>query len=729
MKTKIQKLIVGLLVILLGMQATIPTIAQKNKVRKMENPYYHTTARISNKEEIVYEGLDTAEQLPRGPVSLSITDDGNFVVANQVENSAIEIASSGEIIQKVTFKNATTIGDAVKVGSEFFALDRNEEEPAILAFSTVTGETRKISNASPDAFRFTGWDNGTLNSGDVTRLTKIDGQNVNAPNAENVERGDQLKISPGNPFQTEPNRFRVWRGGKLLVEQVTDFPVAETRIIGSTGKGDFFIMVLELVGKTSLIFDQKILRFDSEGKLLGQARIPQEQIMPLDNDTALSADGNVFVLMPRWESLDILQLNFFEKLEPLVITEEKTGNLEATAQQTTSSLNAMTRSQIASIANSYTNSAAYINSISINGVCSGRVKPRYFGSANWYPSVPYSWGGSDNPSEFAAKMNLGNQSKIAGHAAGYYASCTPAGVDCSGFVGRAWGLSQHPFSTSSVVSSGYAYSIDWTILRQGDALNLAGTHIMLFDRSADANSAYVWEATTDADSRGWTDRAVYHTRTWSYLRSSYPYKPIRYSALSYSNPTARFSAISNRGIAYEGATAYYTVSPGSSITFNFDSSRSSANSGFIDGRYWKINGTLLSYAQSFNFTLGRGTHNVTLEITNSDGGRSTAKITIVITEVEILPPPSIWGILPSTVRLNTATWLKVTGQGFMQGLKGQIRTPAGGPWIISSGNTRYINSGEVWFQIVMGGAGSYTATLEIVNPNGTTARRNFSVIP
>jgi hypothetical protein len=649
-------------------EKAIPTIAPSKAGRKVESPYYRTLIRVPNSSGIVaYEGLDS-EQIPRGPVSLSVTSEGTFVVGNQVENSALEIARTGTPLHKVNFNSSGSIGDVVKINGEYYALDRSEGQATIVASSALTNETRQVALAPSDASRFSGSDLGSSWDGGIS-VTTVEGLEKNGFGGDTIERRDGLRVSSANPFQEDPNRVRVWRGENLLVDYRADYPVAESRILGSIKNGDFFLMTLELVGRQSLIFDQRVLRFNSNGELIGQTRIPQEQTMPLVNDTALSAEGDVYVMMPRAESLDILQLNFLKGLEPIVVKEEGNADSRDIPSQNIA-LASITRSQIAASANNYINSSAYINNTSINGACSGRVKPRYLGTAGWYPSVSYSWGGGDGPGEFAGKMNL---SKPAGHASGSYAACSPTvalpGVDCSGAVAREWGLGGgHPFGTSTVVSGGYASVIDWTMLRTGDALVWKDHHIMLFDASADTNNAYVWEATTDPDSRGYTDRVVYHTRTWSYLRSSYPYQPIRYTGLSYTNPSAGFWASTDAGISTEGTTAYYNVSPGGSKTFTFDSSRSRANAGSIDGRYWTIDGTLRSYSPSFSYTLGKGTHNVSLEITNTDGGRSVANATIVINEVQIVTVPTLAGYTwSSTPYANQAFGGTVTGTGFVIG--------------------------------------------------------------
>lgn len=99
-------------------------------------------------------------------------------------------------------------------------------------------------------------------------------------------------------------------------------------------------------------------------------------------------------------------------------------------------------------------------------------------------SAPYKWGGFDSVDGFAKRIGQ-PEAALAGSVCTCkeeaYNQCVvaaAAGVDCSGFVSRAWGLKSH-LSTGALMKVSYPLgTID--ALRPGDALDDAGSHVRLF---------------------------------------------------------------------------------------------------------------------------------------------------------------------------------------------------------------------------------------------------------
>ena len=119
-------------------------------------------------------------------------------------------------------------------------------------------------------------------------------------------------------------------------------------------------------------------------------------------------------------------------------------------------------------------------------VSAGAVQPisrrEIIANAQQCMGVPYVWGGT-----------------------------TSAGLDCSAFVSKAWGVSRHTTDNLAEI----ARRIDKNELQQGDALNLTtgrdsdgAGHVRLFDRWANAEKTQMWvyEETPP--------RAVHHVINW-----------------------------------------------------------------------------------------------------------------------------------------------------------------------------------------------------------------------
>jgi hypothetical protein len=149
-------------------------------------------------------------------------------------------------------------------------------------------------------------------------------------------------------------------------------------------------------------------------------------------------------------------------------------------------------------ASDYINNSTYLNSYHINdpsSQCSGRERPRYLNDAGYYPSVSYSWNDWDTVQVFNDYMSGGYNARFAGDINQTSEGCS-RGIDCSGFVSRAWGLDDH-YGTCSLETLSTALTAT-TALRQGDIMNRCNVtprHTIIFDQRY-GNGMFGYEATT-----------------------------------------------------------------------------------------------------------------------------------------------------------------------------------------------------------------------------------------
>jgi hypothetical protein len=135
--------------------------------------------------------------------------------------------------------------------------------------------------------------------------------------------------------------------------------------------------------------------------------------------------------------------------------------------------------------------------------------------------LAYDWGGMDSPESFERKLKEGQAA--GSHSQHGVTSCT-AGTDCSGFVTMCWKQKPvHEFSTATVrqIAGRPRYNV-FTDMKPGDALNKAGSHIVLFVRYNPDGTPFVCEASGSAK------RVVCRSRTWTSLRG---YHPLVYKAI------------------------------------------------------------------------------------------------------------------------------------------------------------------------------------------------------
>ncbi len=105
------------------------------------------------------------------------------------------------------------------------------------------------------------------------------------------------------------------------------------------------------------------------------------------------------------------------------------------------------------------------------------------------------------------------------------------------------------------------------------------------------------------------------------------------------SPTARVTMTSGGQTAYENQTLNLSVSAGGTAQVSFSASRSSDPDGSISSYVWKISGTQVSTSRDFSFSLGKGTHQIYLTVTDNQGAQGSVGASIIVTE-QINPSPT-----------------------------------------------------------------------------------------
>jgi MYXO-CTERM domain-containing protein len=135
-----------------------------------------------------------------------------------------------------------------------------------------------------------------------------------------------------------------------------------------------------------------------------------------------------------------------------------------------------------------------------------------------YVGVPYDWGGYVTLGEFDDQLDDGYGA--GSHSWHGVLSCT-TGVDCSGFISMAWETDHYSTST---FADGPTSEITWSQVKRGDAVNDAGSHVVLFTHETDAGWPVFYEAAGGAEKV-----RLNATGGWSYVDG---YQPIRFDDIT-----------------------------------------------------------------------------------------------------------------------------------------------------------------------------------------------------
>jgi hypothetical protein len=178
------------------------------------------------------------------------------------------------------------------------------------------------------------------------------------------------------------------------------------------------------------------------------------------------------------------------------------------------------RAEVVARAQKLANHSWTCNASNLNASCSRKYRSDWKAGQR-VTGIPYRWGGTDNVEEFDRKLGQG---LAAGAHSRYGVLSCAAGVDCSGFVTQCWGLSGgHAYSTSNLRVIAGKPKYNWfSDMKPGDALNLPGSHVVLFTGYNPNGTINVCEAS------GSKARVVCHATTWSRFKG---YVPLQYKGI------------------------------------------------------------------------------------------------------------------------------------------------------------------------------------------------------
>ena len=468
-----------------------------------------------------------------GPSAFSVAQDGSFWIADTIGNFLLHYDNTGNMLSKINLDEidepVVGVGDLEVTFSGIFILDIAAAIPKIIHL-TFNGSVI-ISYEIPQSLGLENGlsgiaigENGELlieleNGAQVYKLVDKNGEISQVLLNGYTHNGRLYSVPKSNDSKS---KF-IMVGNAIVKVEVTN-KLGGLHLNKVNSDGSFYITMEEVVSDPKIQVDQTVRYYSDAGKLLSQTRVPiKKNCTYVAHNIAIGTDKAVYTMTMRSDGVKIQRLRFFKSIKPILPTtlmnEEGIHN-DTNRMEKTVTRSYITRDSILSNAGAYITNSKYLSTTNINGSCKGRSKPRSLSNAGTYNSVAYDWGGWDSVSDYNSYMDSGY---LAGDINNSVEECS-RGVDCSGFVTRAWGISSQKYSTSTLPNISKKLSSN-SELKTGDILNKKGVHTVLFASSAsNGNGIYDYESTTYSR----VDRVVVMFSSWSRLNG---YTPLRYNSV------------------------------------------------------------------------------------------------------------------------------------------------------------------------------------------------------
>lgn len=458
------------------------------------------------------------ELVGRPPELFSYLRDDLYTVVDPLDSSVVIINQAGAI--------------AGRSEPLPFAPANVRDTGAALVFEEASGQRRAVLSR-------------TVNPAQVGALAIEEGNGALAP----------AVAPPARVRRANARTLRLDVGGRTLtVRARAGGYLSDAKVLGRDASGHWYVQSSEVVEGSpqirTLVFVQ---RFLPSARLKDVAAVPVADMDTVPSSmVALSADGLVTAIVPTATGVFLQKLGF-ESISarrdlrpavapartPIQTTVHQTSGLadEPADVEAAAVTPPATRDEIVSraqafLAINWTMTESNFTRIGIENRCAkteGKywLRPSRFTRASigrTFGPMPYHWGGGDSPETFRAKLSRG---LLAGNICtcreAQYNQCQvseAAGVDCSGFVSRTWGVTKHGTSNLHRVAAPVP---SLGQLKRGDALNRPGSHVRLFVGfgPGPALTFEVIESATNRDCEG----VCRKTYTAAQLNG---YRPMRY---------------------------------------------------------------------------------------------------------------------------------------------------------------------------------------------------------
>jgi len=274
-----------------------------------------------------YFGGDQPDSEINGPNALAVLPDRSFAIADLVGNRVWRYDPTGQVLKTIDLSSMdiNQITDLRANSTELIILEEWGERYRVHRLS-FAGELL-TSYDIPKGFHLEDGLTGIAVDciGDIllemeggSRLYRlVDAQgNLEATiiKTDYLCNGKTYRIATAGPFTT-PQLI----AGNITLETDLTTGLGGLNLLNVLKDGSFFVVRDDVVKDQVIQVDQTVHYMSADGVQLGVARVPtEERYYYIMRNLAVGPDGNVYALLPLPKSVNIIRLNFYKNLEPLI---------------------------------------------------------------------------------------------------------------------------------------------------------------------------------------------------------------------------------------------------------------------------------------------------------------------------------------------------------------------------------------------------------------------------
>lgn len=290
-----------------------------------------------------YQGVGIEEMEITGPNALAALPDGRFIIADPLDNRLLYYKPDGDFEKAIDLftLGIVNVSDLQAAANWLFVKEISfDVSPTRYRINKLSVEGERIASYDiPDKYRLADNLPGITVDGDGRVLLDVELVGF-PPEFSGILPGNVIQLvnpqGDWSPMATDGLRYygRIFHhypqtipenrdaviAGDIRVETVLTLGLGGLRILDVLPDGRFFLIREDVVQDYPVIeVDQTVHFISSDGVQLGVGRYPlTERLCHVERSIILGPDGRVYALLPRQNSLDVLRLNFYTDLNPLI---------------------------------------------------------------------------------------------------------------------------------------------------------------------------------------------------------------------------------------------------------------------------------------------------------------------------------------------------------------------------------------------------------------------------
>lgn len=288
---------------------------------------------VDQNSSIQYEILTQAIE---GPNAIAVLPDDSFLIADPVGDQLLRYDQTGHLL-KIMDLDELGIGyirDLRVKGNEIFLLETSYQKYRVhrltIDGSLVASEEIPYGfpvDAKEKDYTLENALTGIAIDCDDRIVLEVTSGSRLFPLSEVQKQSDSSHITQG--LLCNGKRYFVSRSGPWIDPQVSageffyqtylTYGLGGLNYLNLFQDGSIYIVRNDVVTDPVITVDKTVHYIGADGVVQGVARVPlSEFFYPVMRSAAVNAKGEVFVLLPRKDSLDVVRLNFYTELGPLI---------------------------------------------------------------------------------------------------------------------------------------------------------------------------------------------------------------------------------------------------------------------------------------------------------------------------------------------------------------------------------------------------------------------------